>query len=177
MRVNFLSSVWTTLAAIPHMLTQGGGAIVNISSFSAKVSPPRETAYAASKCAMEGFTAGLWNDLVGSNIHVALVVPGPIDTEIWDKDETPSAYKGRRHPVGIVTAAIMEAIEKRRHEIIVPKRSPQLVTARLLRFFAPSLLRAGMARLEPVPPEVVESARARAQERLPRAPQRPAGGQ
>ncbi|MFI5365758.1 MAG: SDR family NAD(P)-dependent oxidoreductase [Candidatus Binatia bacterium] len=176
LRVNFLSSVWTTLAVIPHMLTQGGGAIVNISSFSAKVSPPRETVYAASKCAMEGFAAGLWNDLAGSNIHVAIIVPGAIDTEIWDKEETPSAYKGRRHPVRIVTAAIMEAIDKHRHEIIVPKRSPQLVTARLLRCLAPSLLRAGMARTEPVPPAVVESARARAQERLMRAAKRPVGG-
>jgi short-subunit dehydrogenase len=166
LRVNFLSAVWTTLAAIPHMLAQGGGTIVNVSSMSAKVSPPRETAYAASKCAMEGFTAGLWNDLAGSNIHAALVVPGPIDTEIWDKDETPSAYRGRKHPPSIVTAAILEAIEKRRHEIIVPKRSPQLAMAKLLRFLAPAILRAGMAWMEPVPAEVVEAARRRARERI-----------
>jgi short-subunit dehydrogenase len=161
MRVNFLSSVWTTLAAIPHMLTQGGGAIVNISSMAAKVSPPRETAYAASKCAMDGFTAGLWNDLAGSNIHAALVVPGPIDTEIWGKDETPSGYTGRKHPARIVTAAIFEAIEKRRHEIIVPKYSPQRVMARWLKVVAPSFLRAGMAWMEPVPDAVVERARQR----------------
>jgi short-subunit dehydrogenase len=163
-RVNFLACVWTTLAAIPPMLAQGGGTIVNVSSMSAKVCPPRETLYSASKCAMEGFTAGLWNDLAGSNIHAALVVPGPIDTEIWDKDETPSGYTGRKYPPGIVTAAIFEAIEKRRHEIIVPKRSPQLIAARCLRFFVPALLRAGMARMEPVPPEVVARARARARE-------------
>ncbi len=177
MRVNFLSGVWTTLAAIPHMLVQGGGTIVNVSSMSAKVAPPRETAYTASKCAMEGFTAGLWNDLAGSNIHVALVVPGPIDTEIWDKDETPSGYKGRRHPPRIVTAAILEAIEKRRHEIIVPKHSPQLVAARWLRFLAPSLLRAGMTWMEPVPGDVVEGARSLARDRFAGAAQRPARGQ
>jgi short-subunit dehydrogenase len=150
------------------MLRQEGGTVINVSSMSAKVAPPRETAYTASKCAMEGFTAGLWNDLVGSDIHVALVVPGPIDTEIWEKDETPSSYNGRKYPASIVTAAIMEAVEKRRHEIVVPKRSPQLVAARLLRFVAPSLLRAGMARMEPVPTEVVEGARAQARERFER---------
>src|SRR6059036_3133200 len=48
MRVNFLSCVWTTMAVIPHMLRQPGGTVVNISSFAAKVSPPRETVYAAS---------------------------------------------------------------------------------------------------------------------------------
>src|SRR5207249_2856464 len=41
MRVNFLSCVWTTMAAIPHMLRQGGGTVVNISSFAAKVCSPR----------------------------------------------------------------------------------------------------------------------------------------
>src|SRR5213079_462710 len=79
MRVNFLSCVWMTMAAIPHMLRQGGGTVVNISSFAAKVSPPRETMYAASKAAMNAFTEGLWNDLAGSNIHVSVINPGPID--------------------------------------------------------------------------------------------------
>ena len=76
MRVNFLSCVWTTFAAIPHMLRQGRGTIVNISSFAAKVAPPREPLYAASKSAMNSFTEGLWNDLAGSNIHVGLINPG-----------------------------------------------------------------------------------------------------
>jgi len=162
MRINFLSSVWTTLAAIPYMLDQGGGSIVNVSSFASKVAPPRETAYTASKCAMDGFTAGLWNDLAGSDIHAALVIPGPIDTEIWDKDDTPSAYDGKKYPPRIVTRAIFEAIEKRRHEIVVPKRNPQLIAARVLKACFPRLLRYGMARMEPVPGEVVEQARARA---------------
>jgi short-subunit dehydrogenase len=162
LRINFLSCVWTTLAAIPYMLRQEGGAIVNVSSFAAKVVPPREPFYAASKCAMNGFTEGLWNDLAGSNIHVALVNPGPIDTEIWDKEDEPVAYKGRKYPPELVTAAIFEMIEKRRYETTVPRRSPQLVLARMLRLCFPSLLRAGMARWEPVPREVVEKARARA---------------
>src|SRR4029079_18932784 len=49
MQVNFLSCVWTTLAAIPYMLNGGGGTVVNVSSFAAKVAPPREAMYAASK--------------------------------------------------------------------------------------------------------------------------------
>jgi short-subunit dehydrogenase len=164
MQVNFFSCVWTTLAAIPHMLRTGGGTIVNVSSMSAKVAPPRETAYTASKCAMDGFTAGLWTDLAGSNIHAALVVPGPIDTEIWDKDETQSGYTGPKYSPRIVTEAIFESIEKRKHEIVVPKRNLSLVAARVLRTVFPALLRLGMARMEPVLPEVIEAARKRAME-------------
>src|SRR5207244_1624997 len=161
MRVNFLSCVWTTMAAIPHMLRQGGGTIVNISSFAAKVSPPREAMYAASKAAMNAFSEGLWNDLAGSNIHVALVNPGPIDTEIWLKEDEPVWYDGKKYPPEIVSDAIFEAIEKRRYEMTIPKRNPMLLMARFLRLFLPSLLRFGMAKTDPVPPEVVEKARAR----------------
>jgi len=162
MRVNFMSCVWTTFAAIPHLLRLGGGTIVNISSFASKVSPPRESLYAASKAAMNSFTEGLWLDLKGSNIHVALVIPGAIDTEIWLKEDEPVAYNGKKHPPTIVTDAIFDAIDKRIFEVTVPKRDPQLILARLLRLFAPSVLRAGMHRFEPVPADVLEHARERA---------------
>ena len=163
MRVNFMSCVWTTFAAIPHLLRLGGGTIVNISSFAAKVAPPREALYAASKAAMNSFTEGLWNDLKGSNIHVGLINPGPIDTEIWLKEDEPPGYHGKKYPPEIVSNAIFEAIEKRRFEMTIPKRNPMLVTARLLRLLAPAVLRLGMAKTEPVPYEVIERARARAQ--------------
>lgn len=163
MRVNFMSCVWTTFAAIPQMLRLGGGTIVNISSFAAKVAPPRESLYAASKAAMNSFTEGLWNDLKGSNIHVALINPGPIDTEIWLKEDEPPGYHGRKYPPEIVTDAIFEAIDKRRFEMTIPRRNPMLVTARLLRLLAPGILRFGMAKTEPVPYDVIEKARARAQ--------------
>jgi len=162
MRVNFLSCVWTTLAAIPHMLNAGGGTVVNVSSFAAKVAPPREGIYAASKAAMNAFSEGLWNDLAGSGIHVALVNPGPIDTEIWEKEDEPPAYDGKKHPPEIVADAIFEVIERRLHELTVPRRSPQLVTARVLRLLFPSLLRRGMAHMDPVPADVLSRARARA---------------
>jgi short-subunit dehydrogenase len=161
MRVNFSSCVWTTLAAIPHMLCAGGGTIVNISSFAAKVSPPRETMYAASKAAMNAFSAGLWNDLAGSNIHVALINPGPIDTEIWLKEDEPPAYNGRKYPPEIVTNAIFEAIEKRRYEMTIPRWSLQLMAANFLRTLLPSVLRFGMRKTDPIPPEVIDKARAR----------------
>jgi short-subunit dehydrogenase len=161
LRVNFLAPVWTTLAALPAMLRQGEGSIVNVSSFAAEVVPPREAIYAASKRALNAFSEGLWSDLAGSNVHVALVIPGAIDTEIWQKLDTPSAFRGRRHPPRVVTDAILEAIEKRRFSVTAPKRSPQLVLARWLAFLCPPLLRAGLRRLDPVPPELFERARRR----------------
>lgn len=162
MRVNFLSCLWTSFAAVPHMLHQGHGTIVNVSSFAAKVVPPRESVYAASKAAMNAFSEGLWNDLAGSGIHVGLVHPGPIDTEIWDKEDEPVGFDGKKHPPELVADAILAVVDEKLREITVPRRSPPLVTARLLRLVAPALLLRGMARMEPVPEDVLERARKRA---------------
>lgn len=161
MNVNFMSCVWCSFAAIPHMLCAGGGTIVNVSSFAAVVTPPREAVYAASKAAMHAFTAGLWSELAGSGIHVGLVTPGAIDTEIWDKQAEPVAFDGRKTPASAVARAILEVIEKRRRERTVPRRHPGLVAARWLRQLAPSLLLAGMRRMDPVPERVIEAARER----------------
>src|SRR5262249_27258686 len=82
--------------------------------------------------AVDGCRGGVGNALAGSNSNVALINPGPIDTEIWLREDEPVAYHGPKYPPEIVTAAIFEAIEKRRHEMTVPKRNLQLVTARVL---------------------------------------------
>ena len=164
MRVNFLSPVWTTLAAIPPMVARGGGVIVNVSSFAALIPPPRETIYAASKAALSAWSAGLWNDLQGSGVHVAIVNPGAIETEIWGKLDTAPAFRGRKHSPQIVVDAILECVEERCYERTVPRRNVGLFFARLLRAIAPGLLRRGMAAFDPVPADVLAQVRARAAE-------------
>jgi short-subunit dehydrogenase len=161
MRVNFMACVWTTLAALPHFLAAGGGTIVNVSSFAAKVTPPREAVYAASKAAMNAFSEGLWHDLAGSGIHTAIVNPGPIDTDIWEKTDQPTAYHGRKYPPELVADAILDAILHRRFECTVPKRNAMLASARALRLLAPGLARLGMARMDPVPPDAFTKHRPR----------------
>jgi short-subunit dehydrogenase len=162
LRVNFLSCLWTTFAAIPPMLSRGEGHIVNVSSFASKVVPTHETIYAASKCAMNGFSEGLCNDLAGSGIHVSLVHPGAIDTEIWKKLEEPGAYSGRRHPPERVAQAILTAVERNRREMVVPRFSPALLMARFLRIVLPAVVRYGVARTDPIDPRSIERARERA---------------
>lgn len=162
LRVNFLSCLWTTFAAIPPMLVRGEGHIVNVSSFATQVVPTHESVYAASKCAMDGFSQGLWNDLAGSGIFVSLILPGPIDTEIWQKLEEPGHYSGRLHPPELVADAIVDAIRHRRHEVVVPRRSPPLVAARWLRLLLPGVVRRGVQRTDPVDPDSLRRARERA---------------
>ena len=88
--------------------------------------------------------------------------PGPIDTEIWEKEDEPVAFHGRKYPPELITDAIFEVIERRRYELTIPRRNPPLVAARFMRLFVPSVLRAALARFDPVPRDVLERARARA---------------
>src|SRR5262249_46115716 len=148
LRVNFLAPAFLTLAALPAMLRRGEGWIVNVSSAAGKLPPPRESAYAASKFALTGFTEGLWLDLAGSNIHAAVIPVVPIGTEIWHKTDEPTAYRGRKLPPSAVSAAIFRAIEQRRHEVWVPG---SLRLAWWLRLVAPRLFRWGSGRFDPVP--------------------------
>lgn len=160
--VNYLACVRSTLAALPHMLARGSGHVVNVSSFAARVVPPREALYAASKAAMSAFTEGLWLELEGSGVSALLVTAGAIDTEIWQKlDEAPT-FQVRKTPASQVADAILAALARGRHEITVPRWNAGLISARFLRFALPGLLRLGLRRLDPVPPEVVEAARAKA---------------
>jgi short-subunit dehydrogenase len=167
MDVNFRSCLWMTLAAIPPMLERGEGSIVNVSSFAARVVPPREAIYAASKAAMNAFSEGLKLELEGSGLHVGLVIPGPIDTEIWEKGDEPFAYDGVKYPASVVTDAIFEVVEQRLDERMAPRRSAALLAARFLRLVFPKLLHLGMRRMDPVSNEILSRARERARKGLP----------
>ncbi len=150
-----------TKAAIPEMRKAGGGSIVNISSTAGLVgSLDGSPSYTATKGAVRLFTKATAIQYAKENIRCNSVHPGPIDTEIWGKDDSPSGYTGTKHPPAIVVDAIMECIEKKVRAVIAPRYSPQLLAARFMRTFAPGLMLKGMQMMEPVPAEVVESARA-----------------
>jgi len=166
MQVNFMAPAYLTLACLSPMLRAGEGYVVNISSAAGRMPPPRESVYAASKYALTGFSEGLALDLAGSNIHVAVIHVGPIDTEIWDKTEIAPGYKGKRHPPSLISDAVFTCIEKRRHEMTVPR---SLMLPYWLKALLPGLFRWGSARFDPVAPEIVEAARARARGETPRA--------
>lgn len=157
LRVNFLAAAHLTLAALPAMLRRGEGWIVNVSSAAGKLPPPRETVYAASKFALNGWTEGLWLDLQGTGVHAAVVNVGPIDTEIWQKTDEPVRYRGRKHPPRVVSEAVFPAIERRRHEVWAPRST---AIAWWFRILFPALYRRGAARWDPVPPELITAVRA-----------------
>lgn len=121
MRVNFTSPVRMTLAMLPHFLERRDGRFVYVSSLAGRVGVPIEAAYSASKFALCGWAESLAIDLAGTGVGVRLVLPGAIDTEIWDHpgNEAP-VYDGPKEPAGDVADGIIELMQGDRFEAYLP---------------------------------------------------------
>lgn len=122
MRINFLSAVQTTMAALPGMVERKRGSVVNITSVAGYIPNPSESAYGASKAALNLWSHGLSVDLHGTGVHVGVISPGPIDTPIWEFDETPSSYKGKKYAPEVVAAGVAKMIEHETVHATVPRR-------------------------------------------------------
>ena len=76
-----LIGVWNTCAAaIPHLLKQGGGSLVNVSSAGAVKGFPLQTPYTAAKHGVVGLTLALANELAAQSIRVNTVLPTGVPT-------------------------------------------------------------------------------------------------
>jgi NAD(P)-dependent dehydrogenase (short-subunit alcohol dehydrogenase family) len=82
LNVNVKGAMYGSRAAIPHMLRQGSGSIVNISSVNGLVSEPLLTIYSASKGAVVMLTKGIALDYAKQGIRCNCICPGWVDTPI-----------------------------------------------------------------------------------------------
>ncbi len=80
--VNFKSVFNCCKFAVPYMVNQKQGKIINISSMWGVYGASCETVYSATKAAVIGFTKALARELAPSNIQVNCVAPGAIDTKM-----------------------------------------------------------------------------------------------
>jgi short-subunit dehydrogenase len=78
--VNLRAPAMLMRLAIPHIQEAGGGAIINVGSLAGRAMVPGSATYAATKAGLRSLTYSLAEELVGGNIKVAVVAPGPIDT-------------------------------------------------------------------------------------------------
>ncbi|MEO0396882.1 MAG: SDR family oxidoreductase, partial [Cyanobacteria bacterium P01_A01_bin.137] len=82
LNINVKGTMYASRAAIPHMLRQGKGSIVNISSVNGLVSEPYLTVYSASKGAIVMLTRGIALDYAKQGIRCNCICPGWVDTPI-----------------------------------------------------------------------------------------------
>ena len=123
MDVNFFSPIRMAMALLPRMQDRGVGLIVNVSSMGGRLGIVHEAAYCAAKFAMCGWSETARIDLAGSGVEVKLILPGPIDTEIWEPQpgELPGLYEGPFVSAADCAADIVTAIERDGFEFYVPE--------------------------------------------------------
>lgn len=82
LNVNVKGAMYLTRAALPHMLKNQRGSIVNMSSVNGLVSEPYLSVYSASKGAIVMFTRGIALDYAKTGIRCNAICPGWVDTPI-----------------------------------------------------------------------------------------------
>jgi short-subunit dehydrogenase len=84
MNINFWGVVHATRAFLPQLAQQREAHIVNLSSIFGIIAPPGQTAYAAAKFAVRGFSESLRHELAMANspVKLSVVHPGGVATNI-----------------------------------------------------------------------------------------------
>ncbi len=135
MELNFIALVRCTRAAVPLLLPERGH-VVNIGSLAAKSAARWVGAYPATKFAVAAYSQQLRLELGPQGLHVLLVCPGPVERKdarlypLEGLEDVPEAARAPGAGVRVhairpqrLAAAILRACERRRPELIVPRKA------------------------------------------------------
>ena len=78
---NLVGPIQFIRAALPHLRTQGGGRIIQISSYGGQVAFPGNSMYHATKWGIEGFVESVAQEVAPFGIEMTIVEPGGARTE------------------------------------------------------------------------------------------------
>ena len=78
---NLVGSIHLLKASVPYMRKQGGGRMIQMSTYGAQVAYPANSMYHATKFGIEGFCEALAQEVAQFNIGVTMVEPGGARTE------------------------------------------------------------------------------------------------
>jgi clavulanate-9-aldehyde reducatase len=100
--VNLLGLLYCAREAMPAIRDSGGGDIVNLSSVAGRQASIGLAVYNLTKWGVVGFSEGLRQEALHSNIRVSCVEPGFVETELQGHNENP---------------VVVDAIKKNKEEI------------------------------------------------------------
>jgi NADP-dependent 3-hydroxy acid dehydrogenase YdfG len=107
--VNLRAVMVTCRAVLPMMIRQRRGTIINVASVAAQRAIPGAAAYTATKAAVVGFSRVLAEELRAEKVRVGVLVPGAVDTPLWDTIPTPPDRSRMLRPEDVARAAVLMA--------------------------------------------------------------------
>jgi short-subunit dehydrogenase len=124
-QVNWLGTVYTVAAALPHLLGQASGRIVVTSSAAGFRAFPWAAVYGATKFAQRGFLEALRHELSGTGVAVTGFYPGEVETHLHDDAQARGRMPDWRRPSGAMAPeqaarVLLEGIDQGRRDVFVP---------------------------------------------------------
>src|SRR5438445_2065158 len=121
---NLMGTIWTSQAALPHMVEAGSGVVINVASVVGFRAVPYSAVYSASKYAVVGLSHALRGELSGTGVKVSAVYPGTTDTEFFRGQEPGGLMI--HSPEWVARSIVRTARWPRRDVIILPYRLAQI---------------------------------------------------
>ena len=108
LKLNLNTAMLCCKHVIPHMIAQGGGSIVNVSSLAGMIGLfDRKTslvAYSTAKAGLSGFTRALAADHAAEGVRVNCIVVGMVETPLIVAQQGPEVLEKRRAAIPLKTA-------------------------------------------------------------------------
>ena len=135
LNLNVTSQVHLIKLVSKDMLARGGGDILITSSVAGVLPAPRMAVYAASKAFLRSFGQAIRNELKDKGVNVTVLMPGPTDTEFFDRANMQGTVvdeSAKQEPSEVAEAAIKALSEGEDHVVPGLKNKLQIGAAKLM---------------------------------------------
>ena len=147
MELDFFSVVQFTKSILPHMIAKKSGQIVTNTSVAGLVGSRNRSFYSSAKFALHGFFDSVRSEIIHHNVHVTLIAPGRVATDVGKNALTasgqPYGKDDRGHNKGLTSKQaakrILTAIKKKKREAVIAKWNDIAWLAVYIRKLAPRL--------------------------------------
>ena len=107
--VNLRAVMVSCRAVLPIMIRQRRGTIINVASVAAQRAIPGAAVYTATKAGVVGFSRVLAEELRSEGVRVGVLVPGAVDTPLWDAIPGSPDRSRMLRPADVARAAVLMA--------------------------------------------------------------------
>jgi len=148
MQTNYMGAVYWIKSVLPLMRARGAGWIVEISSLAGVTPQPDEAAYSATKYALTGLSEALAYELAPLGIHVLVVHPALVRTEMFTPEvlaRLPKSAAGSFIDPDVFVSATLRALARGEISVVIPRRFRAVP---LLRAISPGFIGRALARIK-----------------------------